>query len=337
MARIKDVAELAGVNRSTVSRIINGEGKFRADTVRKVEAAMAELDYRPSAIARSLATSSSNMIGLLVTYYTGGFFGEMMDQVQTELDLNKKFLITAQGHQTEVGEREAIQRFNDLRCDGYVLNSRHLSDDELRDLARKPTPFVLVDRLVEGLESRCVTFDHVAAAKTSVEHLIAQGHQIIGCISGAENRLSSQLRTQGYREALEQAGLLISENLEQAGDYRQESGYLAAKKLYEANPSMTAIFSCSEDMTSGAVQFCHEQGIKIPEQIALISFDSIDRCEMYYPKVSSVHFPISDMARLAVEILMKQIKNQTIEAHHQLPYELRIRNSSTVMPESIKS
>ncbi|NMU24432.1 LacI family DNA-binding transcriptional regulator, partial [Vibrio parahaemolyticus] len=89
----------------------------------KVEQAMAQWNYRPSAIARSLATSSSNMVGLLVTYYTGGFFGEMMEQVQTELDIHKKFLITAQGHHSAQGEKEAIQRFNDLRCDGYVLHS----------------------------------------------------------------------------------------------------------------------------------------------------------------------------------------------------------------------
>mgnify|MGYP000173617741 CR=1 FL=1 len=328
MARIKDVAELAGVNRSTVSRIINGEGKFRADTVRKVEAAMAQLNYRPSAIARSLATSSSNMIGLLVTYYTGGFFGEMMDQVQAELDLNKKFLITAQGHQTELGEREAIQRFNDLRCDGYVLNSRHLSDDELRELAKQPTPFVILDRMVEGLESRCVTFDHVLAAKEAVEHLIGQGHQVIGCITGSPARVSSQLRTQGYQLALQQAQLTTAESLMAEGDYRQASGYEAAKALIQANPDMTAIFSCSEEMTAGAVQYCHEHNITIPSQIALISFDSINRCEMYYPTVSSVHFPISDMARLAVSILMKQIGNQPCDSTHQLSHELRIRNSS---------
>lgn len=330
MARIKDVALLAGVNRSTVSRIINGDGKFRADTVEKVEQAMAELNYRPSAVARSLATSSSNMIGLMVTYYTGGFFGEMMDQVQNELDVNKKFLITAQGHHSADGEREAIQRFSDLRCDGYILNSRHLSDDELRTLAELPTPFVLVDRLVEGLEDRCVTFDHALAGKKAVNHLIQAGHTRIACIPGPLSRQSSTLRYQGYVDALLEAGLTPDSALCAEGNYTVKSGYAAAKKIFSNSPEITALYSCSEDMTAGAVQFFHENNINIPEQVAIISYDSIDRCATYYPAITAVHFPISDMARQAVKVLISQIAKQPFSGQHHFESEIRFRNSDHV-------
>ncbi|MEF1250670.1 LacI family DNA-binding transcriptional regulator [Vibrio owensii] len=287
MARIKDVAELAGVNRSTVSRIINGEGKFREETKKKVEAAMAELNYRPSAIARSLATSSSNMVGLLVTYYTGGFFGEMMEQVQTELDMHKKFLITAQGHHSAEGEKEAIQRFNDLRCDGYVLHSRYLSDDDLRELAKLPTPFVLLDRYVEGIEERCVTFNHHHASRIAVEHLIAGGHR--------------------------------------------QSGYDAMAAIYHRHPEMTAVFSCSEEMTVGAMQFLHEKRIPVPEQISLVSFDSVDLCESLYPTVSAVHFPISEMARVAVQTLMGLIKDQQSHTKPVFEAELKLRKADRTL------
>ncbi|WP_087022258.1 LacI family DNA-binding transcriptional regulator [Thaumasiovibrio subtropicus] len=325
MASIKDVAALAGVNRSTVSRIINGEGSFRADTKRKVEAAMAELNYRPSAIARSLATASSNMTGLLVTYYTGGFFGFMMDQVQSELDKHNKFLITAQGHHSVEGEREAIRRFHDLRCDGYILNSRHLSDDELRDLAKQPTPFVLIDRVVEGLESRCVTFDHHSASEMMVAHLIAQGHTKIGCISGPIHRVNSRARLRGYQAALKAAGITPDPKLTSEGNYGRESGYLAAKALHQANPEMTAIYSCSEEMTSGLLQYLHEQDIAVPEAISVVSFDSIDLCASYYPAISAVHFPIGDMARTAVEILNGLMNDSPIEIVRHFEPSLRLR------------
>ncbi|MGF1757882.1 LacI family transcriptional regulator [Photobacterium sagamiensis] len=326
MARIKDVALLAGVNRSTVSRIINGEGKFRADTKRKVEQAMAELNYRPSAIARSLATASSNMIGLLVTNYTGGFFGEMMDQVQAELDLHKKFLITAQGHHCADGEREAIRRFHDLRCEGAVLYSRYLSDDELRQLALEPTPFVLLDRLVEGLESRCITFDHMHAGRMAVSHLVKLGHRKIACISGSLNHTNSRQRYQGYINALKEADIAIEPTLSVKGDYGRESGYVAAQQLYQAHPDMTALFSCSEEMMGGALQFLHDHNIEVPKQISLISFDSVDLCASFYPTVSAVHFPISDMARVAVEVLKSQIKQESISVNRRFEPELRIRN-----------
>ncbi|AJR09923.1 LacI family DNA-binding transcriptional regulator [Photobacterium gaetbulicola] len=327
MASIKDVAALAGVHRSTVSRIINGEGVFRSDTKRKVEQAMAELNYRPSAIARSLATASSNMTGLLVTYYTGGFFGQMMEQVQAELDLHKKFLITAQGHHSAEGEREAIRRFHALRCEGYVLNSRHLSDDELRELAQESTPFVILDRVVEGLESRCITFDHTLAAKMAVEHLIEQGHRHIGCITGPISRPSSHLRLQGYKEALHQSAISFEPAFCAEGDYGRKSGYLAAEQLHRSAPSMTALFSCSEEMTQGALQYFHEHNVKLPQQLSLISFDSIELCAALYPQVSSVHFPISQMAQTAVELLMCQLNQTECSITKHFVPELRLRQS----------
>ena len=327
MARIKDVAELAGVNRSTVSRIINGEGKFREETRKKVEAAMAELNYRPSAIARSLATSSSNMVGLLVTYYTGGFFGEMMEQVQTELDTHKKFLITAQGHHSAEGEREAIQRFSDLRCDGYVLHSRYLSDDDLRELAKLPTPFVLLDRQVDGLEDRCVTFDHLNASQVATEHLIKQGHKKIGCISGPSSRHNSLLRRFGYINAMKTAGISVDDSWWVEGNYGRQSGFDAMEQLIHCHPDITAVFSCSEEMTFGAMQYLNKEGIKVPDQISLVSFDSVDLCAGLYPPVSAVHCPISEMARSAVQALMTQITQQAKTRCCHFSGELKLRQA----------
>ncbi|PKF80400.1 LacI family transcriptional regulator [Vibrio sp. vnigr-6D03] len=327
MARIKDVALLAGVNRSTVSRIINGEGKFREETKRKVEQAMAELNYRPSAIARSLATASSNMTGLLVTFYTGGFFGEMMDQVQNELDKHKKFLITAQGHHSAEGEREAIQRFHDLRCEGYVLHSRYMSDEELRELASLPTPFVLLDRFVEGLEDRCITFDHENAAFIATSHLIENGHTCIGCIAGPSERVSAKKRLSGFIKAMDSRTIPWSDSLIAEGDYGRESGYLAAKKLVSQNPDLTAVFCTSEEMTSGAMQYFHENEIRVPQDISIVSFDSVYVCESFYPTVSSVQFPISKMARSAVEILTAKIQGKETSAAQEFEPELIRRKS----------
>ncbi|ENM5762995.1 LacI family DNA-binding transcriptional regulator [Vibrio mimicus] len=327
MARIKDVAELAGVNRSTVSRIINGEGKFKEETRLKVEQAMLQLNYRPSAIARSLATSSSNMVGLLVTFYTGGFFGKMMEQVQTELDMHHKFLITAQGHHSAQGEREAIQRFHDLRCDGYVLHSRYLSDDDLRTLAQQPTPFVLLDRYVEGLEDRCITFDHRAASQLVVNHLIQQGHSHIACITGPLHRHNGRLRKQGYLDALLEAGIKLDDSFCEEGNYGRQSGYFAMQELLNRHPDITAVFSCSEEMTTGALQYLHEQRISVPEQISLVSFDSVDLCENLYPTVTAVHFPISEMARAAVQSLITMVKQQQTESLQRFTPVLKKRKA----------
>ncbi|WP_070963308.1 LacI family DNA-binding transcriptional regulator [Vibrio sonorensis] len=327
MARIKDVAALAGVNRSTVSRIINGEGKFREETKRKVEQAMAELNYRPSAIARSLATSSTNMVGLMVTYYTGGFFGEMMEQVQAELDLHKQFLITAQGHRSKEGEKEAIERFSDLRCDGYVLHSRYLSDEDLIELAKLPTPFVLLDRHVEGLEDRCITFNHRQASTMMVNHLIEQGHKKIACISGPSHRHNSLQRRLGYFDAMFNHGLTVDESWCEEGDYGYQSGFKAMEALLERHPDLTAVFSCSEEMTVGAVHHLHEHNYQVPEQVSVVSFDSVDQCASLYPMVSAVHFPISEMAKAAVQVLGHLVDETSGEVKRQFEGQLILRKA----------
>lgn len=331
MARIKDVAALAGVNRSTVSRIINGEGKFREETRLKVEQAMAELNYRPSAIARSLATSSSNMMGLLVTYYTGGFFGAMMEQVQSELDLHAKFLITAQGHHCADGEREAIQRFHALRCDGYILHCRHLTDHDLLDLAKHEPPFVLLDRLVPGLEERCITYDHHQASAKAVQHLIDSGHKNIGCISGPISRANSLLRKQGYLDTMILAGIEVDELWVEEGNYGIESGYIAASKLLVNNPELTAVFSCSEEMTVGLMKYLHEHNIQVPNQLSVVSFDSVDRCDALYPAVTSVCFPIDDMAKVAVQVLIGMTNKQEFKEQKKFVPKLVVRKADRVL------
>ncbi|MDN3682983.1 LacI family DNA-binding transcriptional regulator [Vibrio tapetis subsp. quintayensis] len=331
MARIKDVAALAGVNRSTVSRIINGEGKFKEETRQKVEQAMAELNYRPSAIARSLATSSSNMMGLLVTYYTGGFFGAVMEHVQFELDSHSKFLITSQGHHTKDGEHAAIQRFHDLRCDGYILHSRHLLDDDLCELAKQSTPFVLLDRYVPALKERCITFDHHKASSLAVQHLLDNKHKLIGCITGPTYRENSLKRIQGYLDTMASFGVEVPKSWCEEGDYGSRSGYDATKALLSRHPELTAIFSCSEEMTVGAMQYLHEQKIRVPEDISIVSFDSVERCAELYPAVTAVCFPINLMAKQGVKTLMGLVNGQSMEVPTTFVPELIVRKADRTL------
>ncbi|MDF5549536.1 substrate-binding domain-containing protein, partial [Vibrio parahaemolyticus] len=217
--------------------------------------------------------------------------------------------------------------FNDLRCDGYVLHSRYLSDDDLRELAKQPTPFVLLDRYVEGIEERCVTFNHHHASRIAVEHLLAGGHRKIACIAGPSQRHNSVLRKLGYIDAMKDAGIDIDESWCEEGNYGRQSGYDAMAAILQRHPDVTAVFSCSEEMTVGAMQYLHEHSISVPEQISLTSFDSVDLCESLYPTVSAVHFPISDMARVAVQTLMGLVKEQEVIDKPVFEAKLKIRKA----------
>ena len=327
MASIKDVAELAGVSRATVSRVMNETGQIRETTRHRVHEAMKKLNYRPNPLARSLATSSSNTVGLVVTSYRGSFFSELMAEVQEHMDQQGKFLLVGRGKRSRENEQLAIRRFLDTRCDGLILHARNLYDEELIELAQTPTPFIILDRQVKGLEDRCVAFEHAEAGQLAVEHLIHHGHRKIACLAGPRERRTAQLRFQGYEQALIKHGIPLDESLVAEADYDRKGGYEAMKSLLERHPDLTAVYSCSEEMCVGAFDLFRERALRVPDHISIVSFDSVSVCTMLTPKVTTVHFPIKEMAARASEVLLSLMNGTRLNLSHVFKPELRQRES----------
>lgn len=330
MASIKDVAELAGVSRATVSRVMNNTGQISEPTRLRVEKAMSDLNYRPNPIARSLATSSSKTVGLVVTSYRGSFFSELMGQVQEQVDNHGRFLLVARSKRDQDSERQAIERLEDMRCEGLIIHARNLDEDELRHKAKAGAPFILLDRLVEGIENRCVAYEHEKAGYMAVSHLIENGHRKIACLAGIRTRLTAQLRFQGYQQALAENGIAFDENLVAEGDYDRQGGYAAMKAILDRHPDITAVYSCSEEMCVGAFDVFRERNIAVPEQVSVVSFDSVSVCTILKPQVTTVHFPIREMADEASAQLFRLISNNSksvLPAPDVFQPELRVRHS----------
>ncbi|MFI8417347.1 LacI family DNA-binding transcriptional regulator [Serratia sp. NPDC078593] len=305
---LEDVAKLAGVSRATVSRVVNGDSKVKTPTREKVERAIAQLGYTPNPAARALASSQSHTLGLVTTSYRGGFFGALMDFVQTEAESHGKQLLVTQGRNSAENELLAIQRLYSLRCDGVILHVRYLSDEVLRQLAADQRRFVLLDRLVPGLEDRCVIFDHQRASRLATQQLIDAGHQRIACISGPRQRASSQLRFLGFEQAMQAASLTPIDCLE--GVYDLDSGYQCADRLLRRKVLPTAIYCCNEEMAIGALLAINERRLRVPQDISLICYDSGERAQFVRPALSSVHFPITDMAQFATRLLIDPLTPQ---------------------------
>ncbi|MDC9589296.1 LacI family DNA-binding transcriptional regulator [Xenorhabdus sp. XENO-10] len=310
MVTLEDVAACSGVSRATVSRVVNGDKNVRATTRAKVENAIVELGYSPNLAARELASNQSNTLGLVTTSYRGGFFGALMDSIQTEAELHGKQLLVTQGRNSAENEWQAITHLHSLRCNGMILHVRAISDDKLRQLAHAGYSFVLLDRLVAGLESRCVMFDHHKTSYLATQTLIEYGHTRIACISGPLSRNPSQQRRQGFLDAMQDAGLQPVACLEREYDlqsgYRQTRSILAVSSLVTSRPDV--LFFCSEEMALGALLAITEQGLNVPEDISIICYDSGERAAFIHPALTSVHFPITDMARFATCLLLEPDK-----------------------------
>ncbi|MDX7986954.1 LacI family transcriptional regulator [Xenorhabdus sp. 12] len=302
MVTLEDVAAYAGVSRATVSRVVNGDKKVREATREKVERAIVELGYRPNLAARELASSQGNTLGLVTTSYRGGFFGALMDSIQTEAERHGKPLLVTQGRDSAENEWQAISHLHSLRCNGLILHVRSISDDKLRQLAQDGHAFVLLDRQVVGLEQRCVVFDHHKASYLATQALIEHGHRRIACVSGPLGRNPSQQRRRGFLDAMQNAGLQSIACL--AGEYDLQSGYQQTRTIL-ATSQPDAMFFCSEEMALGALLAITERGLSVPEDISIICYDSGERAAFIHPALTSVHFPITDMARFAVNLLLE--------------------------------
>ncbi len=326
MASIKDVAELAGVSKATVSRVLNNNGQIKVETRARVNQAMAKLNYRPSPLAKSLATSSSNTVGLVVTSYRGHFYSELMAEIQEQMELQGKFLLVSRGRRSRESELEALGRLTDMCCEGLILHTRNLHDEELVALARS-TPFVVLDREVKGLEDRSVVYDHALAGKMAVVHLLANGHRKIACIAGPRDRRTAQLRFAGYQQALQSYGIELDESLVAEADYDRIGGYQAMTEILARHPDITAVYSCSEEMCVGACDLFRERNLSVPNDISIISFDSVSLCTVLKPQVSTVHFPIKEMAAESARLLTALMHGEeNIQPQRFIP-KLRLRDS----------
>ncbi|WP_279045544.1 LacI family DNA-binding transcriptional regulator [Cedecea davisae] len=309
MVTLEDVAAHAGVSRATVSRVVNGDTKVKSHTRTKVEAAIAELGYSPNPAARALASSQSHTIGLVTTSYTGGFFGSLMDTVQSEAESNGKQLLVTQGRGVEENERNAIQRLYNLRCDGLVIHVRAISDETLVQLAERGNKFIVLDREVPALRERCVVFDHRLASQMATQYLLDAGHRAIACLHGPTQRASSLLRRQGFLDVMERDGIKPVAVVE--GEYDMPSGYKQTAALLDKY-KISALYCCNEEMAVGAMLAITERGLRIPLDISLICYDSGDRAAFVRPALTSIYFPIGDMARYATrKLLNEQCENES--------------------------
>ncbi|WP_448217810.1 LacI family DNA-binding transcriptional regulator [Endozoicomonas sp. 2B-B] len=329
MATIKDVAERAKVSRATVSRVLNNTGQVKETTRLRVESAIDELNYHPNPVAQSLASNTTNTIGLMVSSFRGVFFGDLMAEVQQVADSAGKVMIVTQGKHSAESERAAIDHLINMRVDGLLLHVRYLGDDELINIAETAPPFVLLDRYVDVLADRCVTFDHIKASDNTVELLLKNGHTCIACLAGKLAKSKAKERFQGYANALTRHDIALDMDLITEGNYTRQAGYEGTRQLLTTGKPFTAVFACSEEMAAGCMDAFRENNIRVPEDVSLISYDSVDLCTFLTPHVTALHFPMTEMARFAGELLMNRLREEGFSRPESTHFEgeLRLRDS----------
>ncbi len=335
---LNDIAKTLNVSKALVSFVLNGQGDkkgIKAETQRKVLEKAKELNYKPNQIARGLRLGTSNTIGLIVADISNKFYAKIAKQVEVVASRNNYNLIFCSSDENEEKEIELIDMLRERLVDGIIISTTQKDSKVFSQLSKEKYPFVLIDRKLNRLSANYVGVDNYSGAYEATEHLIMNKYQKIGLLKISPEGLSTiREREQGYRDALKNNGLRINNKLIRTinfSDIRNSVGEVL-RELIEPPHKIDAIFSVNNNITVACMEFLNEMNIRIPHDIAIVSFDDIDLFRFSYPAITAVAQPLEQIGTIAVNILLDEINGLNGEGKKQviLPVELIRRRSAAI-------
>lgn len=332
MVTILDVARRAGVSKATVSRALNGKVVVSEEVKARIFQAIEETGYRPNLLARKLATSESDSVGLVITngLYNGPFFSAMIYQAATCSEDHQRQLVLADGKHSRDDERNAINFLLQLRCEAIMIYPKYLSVDELDDIIDgSSVPIVVINRELKRNRNSSVFVDHRECSVRMMEHLLSQGHREIAFVAGNEGSPTGESRLAGYYEALIHAGITPDNALIVRGTWSTESGYDAGLALLKTARPMSCILAANDDMAIGVTKAMTDNGLRVPEDISVAGFDDSIIGRYFTPTLTTVHIPMDEMINDAVRILL----SPTTENENNAP--LPLHQGSLIIRESV--
>jgi LacI family transcriptional regulator len=328
MVTIKDVARQADVSVATVSRVFSGANVVREETSKRIRDVAAKLRYTPHVGARSLTTSKTNTLGVLLPDLYGEFFSEIIRGIDAAARRSGYHLLVSSSH-SDSREVASAMRSMRGRVDGLILMSPDLDAKTLVATLPEGHSVVLLNSSVRQRGVASVRIGNSRGAKAMVRHLIGHGHRRIAIIAGAKNNIDGEQRRSGYRAALSEAGISPDPHLEVAGDFTEDSGFEAVRKMLANGLCRpTAIFAANDAMAIGALSALREAGAGVPGDFAVAGFDDIPIARHMTPPLSSVHVPIAELGERATENLIAAVSNPRYRARHE------ILRTTTVIRES---
>jgi LacI family transcriptional regulator len=307
VSTIKHVAARAGVSFTTVSHVLNGTRRVSDAARERVQAAVAELGYSPSAVARALKMSETHILGVIVPNITNPFFAELMRGIEDACERAHYSVFLCNGDDDPARQGRSLQTLLERRVDGVLLATPAGEPEAFaRPLRAANLKTVVVDRLVPGLDADLVRVDHEAGARLAVEHLLDLGHRNIACLSGPSTFPVSRARVAGWRKALAKAKVKVGRDWLLEADFSAAGGHELARKLL-ARRDVTAIFASNDLLGIGALRAAAEQGRAVPKSLSVIGFDGIDLGAFTYPALTTVGFPIREMGEMAARVLIDRI------------------------------
>ncbi|WP_209215495.1 ribose operon transcriptional repressor RbsR [Erwinia sp. QL-Z3] len=308
MATMKDVARLAGVSTSTVSHVINNN-RFVSDAVReKVTTAISQLNYAPSALARSLKLNQTRTIGMLLTASSNPFYSEVVRGVERSCYERGYSLVLCNTDGDENRMNRSLETLLQKRVDGLLIMCTESHIPSVEILTRYPSiPSVMMDWSPFDGGSDIIQDNSLLGGEMATRHLISRGYTRIACIAGPQDKTPARLRLEGFHQAMKQAGLPVLPGYIVAGDLEFEGGYNAMNQLLALNPLPQAVFTSNDAMAVGVYHALYQAGLSVPQDIAVIGYDDIELARYMTPPLTTIHQPKDELGELAIDTLLHRL------------------------------
>jgi DNA-binding LacI/PurR family transcriptional regulator len=326
---IIDVARRAGVSKSVVSRVLTGAPMVSSESRAAVMAAAAELDYRPNAVARSLARRRSYHVGVMVSDLHNLFFAEILDGISNVAAAVDYRMLIATGNRDPAAEAEALGSLLELRSDGVIMLGPRLDAATLGRAGRE-VPLALVGSVhrLPGVDS--VADDDLLGARLAVEHLAGLGHRRIAHVDGGQGAGAAERRS-GYAGTMRRLGL-ESEVLVARGDFTEEGGYEGGSRLLRADRPPTAIFASNDMAAIGVLEAADEAGLLVPRDLSLVGYDNNALAALRHIALTTVHQPRREIGEMAMRALLRRVERPGSRARRAVLQPHLVVRSTTAPP-----
>lgn len=328
---IRDVARLAEVAPITVSRVVNNSGYIRPETRRRVEQAIAELNYIPNTLSQSLRFQKTDMVALLVSDITNPFWTTVTRGVEDVCSTHDLNVILCNTDEQNVKLENYVRFLLRRQTDGFLVVPTSHDVRAIETIVNNGVPIVLLDRVLPDLDVAVVRSDNESGAYRLIEHLISLGHRRIGMLSGNAPVSTSVERVRGYERALADHGIPVDPELIRYGSFTQQSGYEMALRLLQSSQSRpTAFFAANNFIANGVQKAVYDSGLRIPEDLSLVTFDDLPFYSYPPPFLTSAIQNPYRLGQEAANLLVQQIQSDDPERPQDivLPVDLIIREST---------
>jgi LacI family transcriptional regulator len=304
---MRDVADRAGVSKSTVSHVLNGTRFVEPATEGRVRLAIRELGYRPNLLARSLRRHETRTIGLLTPNNANPYWAEMARVVEHAGYAQGYGVLLCNSNWSATQERDYVQTLLAKQIDGIVLASTAALIEVVDEIQAANVPVVVIDHIPAGRSVSVVLVDNYRGGYLAGAHLIRLGHQHVGCITPPPKVGTTIDRVQGFRQAFAEVGIRLCDSVFVAGDFEYHSGELGIRELLTRHPEVTAVYAVNDDMALGVIKGLHRLGRRVPDDVSVIGFDNISYTTVVTPELTTIAQPMTEIGQHVVELLLKQI------------------------------